>query len=113
MFPGLGGLNPKKMQGLMKQMGISQEEIEAVRVVINKPDGSRIIVEPASVTKVNMQGQDSFQVAGEVREEAEKVDISQEDILTVVERTGKSEEEAKTALEETGDLAEAIMKLSE
>ena len=36
MIPGLGGLNPKKMQGLMKQMGISQEEIPAEKVIIEK-----------------------------------------------------------------------------
>jgi NACalpha-BTF3-like transcription factor len=29
-----------------------------------------------------------------------------------MEKTGKTQEEAKAALEETGDLAEAIMKLS-
>ena len=35
MFPGLGGgLNSKKMQAMMKQMGIGQEEIDASRVVI-------------------------------------------------------------------------------
>jgi len=32
--------------------------------------------------------------------------------MTIVEKTGCSEEEAKEALEETGDLAEAILKLS-
>ena len=26
---GLGGLNPKKMEAIMKQMGISQQEIQA------------------------------------------------------------------------------------
>ena len=44
MIPGLGGINPKKMQGMMKQMGIKQDEIEAERVVIEKSDG-RIIIE--------------------------------------------------------------------
>ena len=108
MFP---GLNPKKMQAVMKQMGIAQEEISASKVIIEKTDDTKIIIEPASVTKIKMQGQETFQIAGDVREEsAEK--YSQEDIKIVMEKTGKSEDEAKTALEETGDLADAIMKLS-
>ena len=33
-----GGLDPKKMQAMMKQMGIAQEEIDALRVVIECSD---------------------------------------------------------------------------
>ena len=33
MFP---NINPKKMQAIMKQMGMAQEEIEASKVVIEK-----------------------------------------------------------------------------
>ena len=106
------GLDPKKMQAVMKQMGISQQEIDAIRVIIEKEDGNRLIIEPASVTKIKMQGQESFQIAGEVREEAGEIEISEEDIKTVMEKTGAKESDAKKALEETGDLAEAIMKLS-
>lgn len=107
-----GGINPKKMQAMMKQMGIAQDEIPAKRVTIEKEDGSKLIIEPAAVTKISMQGQDSLQVTGDMREEAGEVGISDEDIQAVMEKTGKSAEEAKAALEETGDLAEAIMKLS-
>lgn len=111
MFPGLGGMNPKKMQAIMKQMGIDQEEIDALRVTIEKNDGSKIIIEPASVSKISMQGQETFQVAGEIREE--EPESFSDDIETIMEKTGASKEEAIKALEETGDLAEAIMKLSE
>ena len=107
-----GGLDPKKMQGMMKQMGISQSEIDASKVTIEKTDGNKIIIEPASVTKINMQGQDTFQISGEIKEESAKVGISEEDIRTVTEKTGKSKEQAKEALEKTGDLAEAILELS-
>jgi nascent polypeptide-associated complex subunit alpha len=107
---GLGGLDPKKMQAMMKQMGIHQEEIDASKVTIDKTDGSRIVIENPSVTRIKMQGQESFQIAGEIREES---GISEEDIKTIMEKTGCSKEEAKKALEETGDLAEAILKLSE
>lgn len=108
----LGGLDPKKMQALMKQMGIKNEEIDAVRVVIECSD-KNIIVEPASVQKIVMQGQQTFQVAGEIREENKEESIKEEDVALVAEKTGKSEEEARSALEETkGDIAEAIVKLS-
>ena len=33
MFP---GINPKKMQGMMKQMGIAQEEVSARKVIIDE-----------------------------------------------------------------------------
>lgn len=109
MFP---GLNPKKMQAVMKQMGISQEEIDASRVIIEKSDDSKIVIENPSVTKVNMQGQDTFQIAGEIREESAELGVSEEDVKTVMEKTGKSEEESRETLEKTGDLAEAILELS-
>jgi alpha-NAC-related protein len=107
MFP---NLDPKKMQAVMKQMGISQEEISASRVIIEKIDNTKVIIENPSVTKVKMNGQESFQISGEIRQE--KNNLSEEDIKTIMEKTNVSEEEAKKALEETGDLAEAIMKLS-
>ena len=95
----------------MKQMGISQDEIDAVRVIIEKTDGKKIIVEPASVQKISMQGQETFQVAGEISEEEEI--FSEEDIKTVMEKTGCSEDKAKEVLESVnGDLAEAILELS-
>lgn len=112
MMSGFGGIDPKKMQALMRQMGIKQEEVEAERVIIEKKD-SRIIIEPVNVQKVVMSGQESWQIVGEAREEINSEEISEEDIKLVMEKTGKSKEEAKRALEETGDIAEAIVRLSE
>ena len=111
MFPGLGGsLDPKKMQAMMKQLGMSQEEIDASRVIIEKTDG-RIIIENPSVVKIGIRGQESFQVSGEAREES-GFHISDEDVKIVMEKTGVSEKQAKKSLEETRDIAEAILKLS-
>ncbi len=113
MLPGLGGLNPKKMQAMMKQLGMSQEEIDALKVSIEKSDGNKIVIENPSVSKMNIQGQEMYQVSGgSVNEESAPIGISGEDIKTVVEKTGVTEEQAKKALEETKDLAEAIMQLS-
>lgn len=108
----MGGLNPKKMQAVMKQMGISQDEILASKVIIEKTDGNKIVISNPSVTKMNIQGQDMFQIQGEVGEESIPVGVSEEDIKIVMEKTGKSEQEAKEALEKTGDLTDAIMQLS-
>jgi len=108
-----GGIDPKKMNAMMKQMGISQEEIDASKVTIEKTNGENIIIENPSITKVKMQGQETFQIAGDIRVESAQVKISKEDIKTVMEKTNCSEKEAIEALEETGDLAEAILKLSE
>jgi len=108
----LGGINPKKMQAMMKQMGMAQEEIDASRVIIEKNDGTKTIIEDPSVSKINFQGQSTFQVVGEESEETAEVGVSDEDIKAVAEKTGASEEQAKETLEKTGDLAEAILKLS-
>jgi len=108
----LSGLNPKKMQQVMKQMGISQEEINASRVIIEKTDGEKLIIQNPSVTKIKMHGQESFQITGEVSEEISELQISDDDIKTIIEKTGVSEEKARETLEKTGDLAEAILELS-
>ena len=97
----------------MKQMGISQDDIAASKVIIEKDDGSKLIIENPSVTKIKMQGQESFQITGDIKEELEKVGVSEEDINTVVEKTGCTSDQAEKVLESTGDLAEAILELSE
>lgn len=111
MMPGLGGFDPKKMQAMMRQLGIKSEDIDAERVIIECPD-KRIIIEQPSVQKIIMQGQASWQISGS--EHTESRGPSDEDISLVAEKTGKSKEEAKKALEAAnGDIADAIMKLSE
>ena len=106
-------MDPKKMQAVMKQMGIAQENIPASKVIIKRPNDSNIIISNPSITKIKAQGQESFQIAGDISEESAAPEISEEDIKTVAEKTGKSEKEAKDALEKTSDLAAAILELSE
>ena len=105
-----GGIDPRKMNAMMKQLGIKQEEIEAERVIIETAD-KKIVIEPAGVTKIIMQGQESWQVSGQSREEG--VGIKEEDVKLVMEKTGKSEKEVRKVLAEENDIAEAIIKLSE
>ena len=105
------GVNPKQMQAMMKQMGINQQDIPSLRVIIEKEDGGKLIINDPSVLRIKMQGQESFQITGDVSEEESKK-FSEEDIKIVMEKTSCSKEKAITALEKTGDLAEAILELS-
>ena len=105
------GLDPKRMKAVMKQMGINQEDIDASRVVIEKHDGGKIIIENPEITKIKMQGQESFQIAGDVHEE-ESNSFSDEDIQVVMDKTECTRKQAIESLKETGDLAETILNLS-
>ena len=105
-----GGLDPKKMQAAMRQMGIKSEEVESARVTIETPSGV-IVIDNPQVVQLTVQGQKSFQISGDVRVEQR---VSEEDIKLVMEKTGCSEEAARGALEKcNGDIAEAIVLLSE
>jgi len=97
------------MEKMMKQMGIQSEAIDAEEVII-KGKGKDIIITSPQVTKIKMQGQETFQVVGEISEKSTEK-FSEEDVKMITEQTGASEEDAKAALEETGDIAEAILKL--
>lgn len=114
MFGGLGGgLDPSKMKGLMKQLGIKQEAIDAERVIIEKKDGSKFLIENPNVQKMTMQGQESWQITGEGHEESEDEGVTEEDIMLVMEKTGKGRKEVEKALEESeGDIAQTIVALS-
>ncbi len=127
MFPGLGGLggrggmSPKKMKGMLKNMGIDIEELENVtEVVIRMPD-KEIVIENASVAIMDAHGVRSFQISGDSRErsvsgtvEAEpELVILDSDVELVAAQTGRTAEDAKKALQEAkGDLAAAIMSLA-
>ena len=103
-------MNPRQMQGMMKKMGIAQEEVDAIRIIIEKSDGTKTIIESPEVMKIKMQGNTSSQISGEEHEEEQG--ISEEDIKTIIEKTNCSEEQARESLEKTQDLAESILELS-
>ena len=112
------GLNPRDLRRAMKRLGISVEELQAVRVVVELEDGSRLVVEDPQVVVMKARGQPpTLYVAGQMRREEPpreeaSVEISEEDVRLVAEQAGVSLEEARRALEETGgDIAEAILRL--
>lgn len=102
-------LNMRQMQKAMNRMGIRQEEIEAKEVIIKTSEKDLLIRNP-HVLKVNMMGQETFQISGEIEELS---GISEEDIKTVASQANVPEEKAKKALEKAdGDLAKAILELT-
>ncbi len=106
-------MNPRKMQQMMKQLGIQQVDIPATEVIIRTGKKNIIVTNP-SVAKVNMMGQETFQISGEVHEEelSTTPEISEEDIKTVMEQAGVDKNTARKAIEDAnGDLAEAILNL--
>ncbi|HDD72622.1 MAG TPA: nascent polypeptide-associated complex protein [Candidatus Aenigmarchaeota archaeon] len=102
-------INPKQLERLAKRMGIQATQIDAEEVIIKTPNKDIVIKNP-QVSKINMMGQETFQVTGDV-EEREKEKFTEEDIELVSEQAGVSLEDARKALEETNDIAEAILKL--
>ena len=83
-----------------------------IRGIIEK-DKDIVITEP-NVAKVNMMGQETFQISGKVHEREKETipEINEDDIQTVALQANVTLEEAKAAIEESkGDLAEAILKL--
>lgn len=108
MFP---GMNPKQMQQAMKKLGIRQEDIDAIAVII-RTSKEDIIIRNPSIQKVNMSGQISYQISGEEehRPIEEEIEISEEDIKTVMEQANITKEEAEKSLKQNkGDLAAAIL----
>ncbi len=112
-------IDPRRLKSMMDQLGIMKSEIEASKVVISCADKDIVISSP-QVTRIEMQGHVQFQIEGDVEEKASEgeeehghVEISQEDIKFVQEKTGKSEQEASEALEKSGgDIAKAILSLT-
>lgn len=109
----LPGMNPRKMQQMMRQLGVQQTEIPATEVII-KTEDTQITIRNPTVVKVNMMGQETLQISGEMEEEALSTtpDISEEDVKTVMEQAHVSKETARKAITEAnGDLAQAILHL--
>ncbi|AGB33020.1 NagC family transcriptional regulator [Natrinema mahii] len=121
---GGGGLNPRKMEQMMEQMGIDVEDIDAEEVII-RTDEYDLVFDDAEVTKMDARGQETYQVIGSPEEvEAGSAggsadaggdagsSIPDEDVELVATRAGVSEDEAREALEDAdGDLAAAVESL--
>ncbi|MFC6961150.1 nascent polypeptide-associated complex protein [Halocatena marina] len=120
MFGG-GGLDPRKMQQMMEQMGIETDDIDAEEVIIRTADEELVFTSP-EVQRISAQGQETYQIVGEpdtqatsdssTDDSADEQAIPDEDVEIVAQRAGVNTEKAREALEaEDGDLAAAISRL--
>lgn len=110
MYP---GMNSRQMKQAMKKMGIAQQDIDAKEVIIRLED-KEIVIHNPSVTKVNMMGQETYQITGEETERSLDTapSIDKDDIETVMEQADVDEETAINAIKDAnGDLAQAILYL--
>lgn len=104
-------LDPKQMEKMAKQLGMKMETVEAEQVIIKKSEGGEIVIDNPQVSRINVMGQDTFQITGEITEKDE--DDEGDDVEIVAEKAGVSKDEAKRVLDETNDIAEAILRLKE
>lgn len=115
---GGGGFDPRKMEQMMKQMGIDVDEIDATEVIIRTED-SELVFDAPNVTKMNARGQETYQVLGNPEERSleksttdETPDVPDADVEMVAARAGVDEDTAREALiEHDGDLAAAVADL--
>lgn len=104
---------------MMQRLGMNVEPIPNAKQVIIRTENKEILINNPEVAAIEMQGQRMFQIVGGSvsekdleREEAEKVEIPDEDAQLVASQTKTTLAEARKVLEETkGDLAKAILLL--
>jgi len=105
------GMNSREMAKAMRRFGLQQQEIDAQEVIIRCADKEIIIMNP-QVAKVNVMGQETYQVVGAAREQPRATTVSPEDVQAVIAQTGADEATARQALaKHQGDLAKAILDL--
>lgn len=109
-------VNPREARRMMQRMGMSMDAVADVEQVVIKTSVKEITIEEPEVAVLEVQGQKIFQVTGgkitEKAAERKPSGIAEEDVRLVADQTGKSPDEARRALEESGgDLAKAILLL--
>jgi nascent polypeptide-associated complex subunit alpha len=109
-------VNPREARRMMQRMGMSMDAVADVEQVVIKTSAKEITIEEPEVAMLEVQGQKIFQVTGgkitEKAAERKPSGIAEEDVRLVADQTGKSPDEARRALEESGgDLAKAILLL--
>jgi len=101
------GMNKKMLEKAMKQLGMKQENIEASEVIIK--GRKTLVIKNPEVIKVDMMGQETFQITGNVEEA-----FNEDDIKIVMEQANVDKEEAIKALQDNnGNIAEAILSLKQ
>ncbi|KZX16477.1 nascent polypeptide-associated complex protein [Methanobrevibacter curvatus] len=116
MIPGMNPKQLKQMERQMKKMGMKMEDLQGVKEVIIRFEDKELVIPDADVNVMNVMGQETYQITGTAVEKGinVEIDILAEDIELIASQANVSLEEAENVLKETnGDLAEAILKLSD
>lgn len=117
---GGGGLDPRKMEQMMKQMGIDVDSVDATEVIIRVDEDTELVFDSPQVTKMDARGQNTYQIVGSPEErdrtdtdtQTQTVDIPDDDVEMVAMRADVDEETAREALKQNdGDLAAAVAEL--
>ena len=124
-------MDPRKMEQMMKQMGIDMDELDAESVVIVTED-EEFVFDAPQVTKMDAQGQETYQIVGspethqvaggddaelaagdaDAAEADADTGIPDDDVELVAERAGVPPSKARETLASVdGDLAAAISEL--
>ena len=103
-------IDDRALKAAMRKMGMQSVDIDATEVIIRTKD-KEIIVHSPNVVKVNMMGQDTFQIMGRVSERP-ILSITEDDVETVSTQAQVDKETARQALARSnGDIAQAIISL--
>ncbi len=110
---------PRDLEKMLRSMGVKVQSLDAEEVLIKLRDGSSLRISEPQVSVTKVGGEEIYQVMGRVEKivEGQKVpeyEPSEEDIALVASQAGVDHETARKALIATkGDLAEAILRLTE
>lgn len=107
-------LNPKKMETLMKQLGIKFEDIKDVEEIIIKTKDGEYVIHSGDVKIINAGNVKTLQAIINDMKYNEKIEVSEEDIKIIMEKANVSYEEAKKYLiKNKGDLAKTLIDIEQ
>ena len=118
MFGGGGGMDPRKLQQMMEQMGIDMEDIDADEVIIRTPE-EELVFTDAEVQLMAAQGQTTYQVGGEPQsrprdgESAAEIEASEESATAEeagTEDDGEGSEDSGPVTISEGDIELVAMR---
>ncbi len=113
---------PKDLEKMLRSMGVKVQTLDVEEVLMKLRDGTALRISDPQVSVTKVGGEEIYQVMGKVEKlseigevgEEESYEPSEEDVSLVASQAGVDRETARKALIEAGgDLAEAILRLTE
>lgn len=114
-----GKFNSREMRRMMAQMGIKATEMPDVKRIIMEGGQKDYIIDGPQVTRIEAQGEITFQVTGKFKEVLKKpvqqaeASFPEDDVKLVMEQANVTREKAIEALKKSGgEPATAIVDLT-